>query len=173
MKRTLEQLEEDQRATSGLVHRVKALQALVKATQHGDAWQGTAHSALAMITTDDGRMAATALVAFLIEEEVRSLQEAGAAFVTPIHYPGVTFYGTSMRDREQGHPAGGLDFAPGADVGVVRALNNMQAINGYWEILPNGGLKITISQDRRYEAKRTGSAGYIPNGASVHVGPQE
>lgn len=173
MNRTLEQLEEDQRKTSHLVHRVKNLQNLIKATQDGDAWQDAAHSALAIISTDDGRMAATALVAFLIEEELAALKKAGVDYGANIHYPGVTFYGASMRDREQGAPIGGLDFAPGADVGVVRALKSMRAMNGYWEFLPNGGLKLIISTDRQYEPERKGVSGSIPNGAQVTLGPKE
>lgn len=170
MNRTLEQLEEDQRATSHLVHRVKNLQNLIKATQ-GDAWQDAAHSALNMINTDDGRMAATALVAFLIEEEVRSLQAAGVDYTAHIHYPGVTFHGYPIREREQGSPRSALHFVPGADGAVVRAIRNVHGLKGAWQLRDDGTLSITVSEDMQGRSSK-GVSGSIPNGAQVTVGPR-
>lgn len=171
MIRNLEQLEEEQRTTSHLVHRIKNLQNLIKATQ-GDAWQDAAHTALSMISTDEGRMAATALVAFLIEEEVRALQEAGVDIVVHIHYPGVTFNGYPIRDREQGSPRSALHFDPGADGAVVRAIRNVHGMNGAWQLRDDGTLSMTVSEDMQGRSSK-GASGSIPNGAQVTVGPTE
>ena len=169
--RTLEQLEEDQQATNRLVHRTKSLQNLIKATQ-GEGWQDAAHQALSMISTDDGRMAATALVAFLIEEEVRELQAAGVVFVAHIHYPGVTFNGYPVREREQGSPRSALHFAPGADGAVVRAIRNVHGLNGAWQLRDDGTLSMTVSEDMQGRSSK-GASGSIPNGAQVTLGPRE
>lgn len=166
MNRTLEQMEEDQRTTAHLVHRVKNLQELIKATQ-GDAWQDAAHNALQIICTDDGRMAATALVAFLIEEEVRALQEAGVDIAVHIHYPGVTFNGYPIRDREEGSPRSALHFAPGADGAVVRAIRNVHGMNGAWHLRDDGTLSMTVSEDQQWRASKVDSPS-LP----VNTGPR-
>ena len=140
--RTMEQLEEDQRETAHLVHRMKALVQIVKTDQEGDL-NDAAHQALAIVRTKTSQNAVKALIALLVSEEVDELKALGADFPMHTWFPEVVFSGASLKDREEG-AQDTVSFAPGAEASVTRALKMMGSVGGEYGFDERGAIQFTV-----------------------------
>ena len=167
--RTMAELEQEQRNTSHLVHRMKALEQIIKTDQEGD-FSDAAHQALAIVRTETAQKAVKALIAVILAEEVAELKAMGADFPMHDYFPDVIFSGASLKEREQG-ARDIVWFAPGSEASIARALKMMGSVGGEYGFDEKGAMQFSVVHKEQELPK--GASGFIPNGAQVTVGPSE
>jgi hypothetical protein len=151
----IEQLEAERSRCNSLLLRLNRLQEMAKTlAKDEENVINVAHQALGSVNSDLALTVVSAMVSALMDLEAKDLAAAGVEFPWHTHFPGVTFNGFRVRDREEGSPISSLDFTPGADGAVVRAIEQVKGVCGLWAVGSGGKLTLTVTDDeRQYRAK--------------------